>query len=69
MDDLAAMEVGQAVQHAFCDLPEDLFSSPTTELLDLTVDSIETSSRTVLHHNRYSTTRVVESAIVLAYGL
>lgn len=45
------MEVGQAVQDAFRDLAQDLFSCSAPELLDFFIDAVQTTTLTELHRN------------------
>lgn len=49
MDDLSAVQIGQAIQYALCYLSQDLLASPAAKLLDFSVDAVKTASRTVLH--------------------
>ena len=41
MDDAVLVQVGQAVEYAFCDFAQHLFSCTAAELLHFTVDCIE----------------------------
>jgi hypothetical protein len=67
---LAAVEVGQAVQDAFCDFAEDFFSCSSAELFDLSVDAIQATTFAVFHGYGDRATRVVhECSVVLAYML
>lgn len=47
--DFAAVEVGQAVQDAFCYFAQGLFSRSTTELFDFPVHAIEAATFAVFH--------------------
>ena len=55
MDNFPAMEVDQAVQDTFGHLAQYLFSSSTTQLLNLFVDAVQASTLTEFHGNRNST--------------
>ena len=49
VDDLLAVEIGEAVQHAFGDLPEHLFTGSPTELLDFAIDAVKGAAFTEFH--------------------
>lgn len=49
VDDLLAVEIGQAVQDTVRDFPEYFFPSSTAEFLDFPVDTVETTSFAVFH--------------------
>lgn len=52
VDDLATVEVGEAVQHTLGNFPEDLLSSPTTKFLDFLVNAVKTSAFAEFHSDR-----------------
>lgn len=66
MDDFSAVKVGQAVQNALCNLPQDLFSCSTTQFPNLLVYTVQTSSLTKLHRYRYRTRRLIHEGTVVA---
>lgn len=53
VDDLLAVEIGQAIQDTFCHFPEYLLTGPTAEFLDFSIDTVETASFAVFHCYRY----------------
>lgn len=65
VDDLAAIEVCQAVEDAFSHLPEDLLASPPAELLDFAVNRIKTAAFTKLHCDRYRARRLVHERTIV----
>jgi hypothetical protein len=52
VNDLAAVKIGETVQHTFGNLSKDLFSRPTTKLLDFFVNTIKTSTFAEFHSDR-----------------
>ena len=53
VDDLAAVEVGEAVEDSFPDFAKHFLSDSAAELLDLSVDAVETSALAVFHRYGY----------------
>lgn len=51
MDNLSAVQIGQPVQHTLCNLAQDLFTGPASQLLHFLVDTIETSTFAEFHGN------------------
>jgi hypothetical protein len=49
VDDFLAVEIGQAVQDPFGDLPKDFLACSSTEFLYLAVDGVQGSSLAKLH--------------------
>ena len=49
MDDLLAVEVGQAVEHALGDLAEDFLAGAAPEFLHFAVDAVERATFTEFH--------------------
>lgn len=66
VDDLAAMEIGQAIQDSFSYFSQHLFPCSTAKLFDFSINTIETATFTVFHRNGYGATRIIKSAIVFA---
>lgn len=66
MDDLPAVQVGQAVQHALCNLSKDLLSSSASKLLDFLVDTVQASALAELHCDRDRARRLVHEGSVVA---
>lgn len=63
---LAAMEIGQAIQDALCYFAQDLFARPATELLDLSVNAIQAAAFAVFHSDGDCTTGIIhERPVVL----
>jgi hypothetical protein len=68
VDDLAAVQVGEAVQHTLGNLSENLLSRPTPKLLDFLVDTVEASTFAEFHSDGNSACRLVhEGAVVATY--
>lgn len=55
VNDLASMEISQAVQDAFSYFAQHLLSGSTAKLLDFSIDTVETATFAVLHRNGYGT--------------
>lgn len=51
MDDLLAVEVGEAVQDTLSYLAQDLLTSPTTKLLDFSVNAVKGTTFAEFHGN------------------
>lgn len=51
MNNTVRVQVGQAVQYAFCDLAKDLFAGAATKLLDFTVNCVQGPTFAELHGN------------------
>ena len=66
MDDLPAVQVGQAIQHALGNFSENLFSSPSSELLDFLVDTVQASTLAELHGNGNRARRLIHKSSVVA---
>ncbi len=66
VDDLSAVEVCQAIQHALGDFPKNLFARAAAEFLDFAVDAVEGTAFTEFHDDADGAAAVVELAIVLA---
>ena len=66
MDNFPAMEVDQAVQDTFGHLAQYLFSSSTTQLLNLFVDAVQASTLTEFHGNRNSTSWFIHECTIVA---
>lgn len=67
VNDLAAIEVSQAVQHAFGALSQHLLTGSATQFLDFAVDRVETAAFAELHSNGDGAGRLVhECSVVLA---
>lgn len=68
VDDAVLVQVGQAVEDAFCDLTQHLFARAAAELLHFTVDGIEGTAFAELHGDADGAGRVVKKgAKVSAY--
>jgi hypothetical protein len=67
VNNLAAVEVGQPMQHPLGNLAQDLFAGPASQLLHLLVDAVETAALAEFHGDRDGTGRLVhECSVVLA---
>jgi hypothetical protein len=49
VDDLLAVEIGQAIQYSLGDFPKDFLPCSATEFLDFSVDGVQGSSLAELH--------------------
>lgn len=49
MDDLLAVEIGQAIQDTFGHFPEYLFACSTAEFLNFSVDTVEAPAFAIFH--------------------
>lgn len=67
MYNAVAVKVGQAIQHSFCDFAQNLFPSPPSQLLHLSVDTIQRTAFAEFHTDAYRAAGIVhEGAVVLA---
>lgn len=66
MNDLPAVQIGQAVKHALCDLSKDFLSRAPSQLLDFLVDTVQASALTELHCDRDRSRRLVHEGTVVA---
>lgn len=67
VDNLAGIEVGQTVENALGDLPEDLLAGAAAKFLDFTVHAVERAALAEFHRDGDGGGRFVhEGAIVLA---
>ena len=67
VDDLLAVQVGQAIQDAFSDLTEHFFASSSAKFLDFAVDGVEGTAFAEFHRDADGCCgRLDESAVVPA---
>jgi hypothetical protein len=66
VNDFPAVKISQAVQNAFCNLPQDFLAGPAPEFLDFLVNTIQASSRAEFHGDRNRAGRLVHKSAVVA---
>lgn len=66
VNDFPAVKISQAVQNAFCNLPQDFLAGPAPEFLDFLVNTVQASSRAEFHGDRNRAGRLVHKSTVVA---
>jgi hypothetical protein len=66
VNNLMTVEIGKTIEDSLCHLPQNLFSSPASKLLDLLINTVQAATFTKLHCNRDCTSALIDKSTIVS---